>query len=304
MSTRITSNMISRSVLSDLNDVSNRLAKTQQRMSSGKQITRASDDPYGTSRALSLSSDIAATQQYQRNVSEATAWQDVTDAALSKITDAVHRARELAIQGASDAAGQASRTAAAAEIDQLIASVKQEANASYGGRYVFSGTDTDIRPYDVAGNDAYSGDSAIVAREIGPGISVAVNVVGSDLLGQGQLAADGKLLNVLRDLSDHLKSGTVVDMNTLRSTDLKGLDTNLDALSQARATVGATTNRLESADSRLQEVEGSVTKLLSDVEDADMAKTAVDYSMQQSVYQSALHAGANIVQQSLLDFLR
>ncbi|MEA2440098.1 MAG: flagellar hook-associated protein 3 FlgL [Thermoleophilaceae bacterium] len=305
MSSRITSNMISRSVLSDLNEVSQRLSKTQQRMSSGKQITRASDDPYGTSRALTLRGDIEGTQQYQRNVNEATAWANVTDAALAKVTEAVHRARELAVQGASDAAGQAARSAAAAEIDQLIQSVKQEANASYGGRYVFSGTNTDIRPYDVsAASDAYSGDTGVVAREIGPGVSVPVNVLGIDLLGQGQIAADGKLLNVLRDLSDHLKSGTVADMNTLRSADLKGLDTSLNAINQARATVGATTNRLESADGRLQEVEESLTKLLSDVEDADMAKTYVDFSMQQSVYQSALRAGANIVQQSLLDFLR
>jgi flagellar hook-associated protein 3 FlgL len=305
MSTRITSNMISRSVLNDLNEVSQRLSKTQQRMSSGKQITRASDDPYGASRALTLRGDIEGTQQYQRNVNEATAWENVTDAALAKITEAVHRARELALQGANDSAGQSARNAAAAEIDQLIQSVKQEANASYGGRYVFSGTNTDIRPYDVAAaSDIYSGDAGIVAREIGPGVSVPVNVLGIDLLGQGQLAADGKLLNVLRDLSDHLKSGTVVDMNTLRSTDLKGLDASLDAINQARATVGATTNRLESADGRLQEVEESLTKLLTDVEDADMAKTYVDFSMQQSVYQSALKAGANIVQQSLLDFLR
>jgi flagellar hook-associated protein 3 FlgL len=304
MSTRITSGMIQRSVLADLNDVSNRLAKTQQRMSSGKQITRPSDDPYGTSRALSLRTDIAGTQQYQRNVGEATAWQSVTDSALSKITEAVQRARDLAVQGASDSAGQAARNAAAAEIDQLIESVKQEANASYGGRYVFSGTKTDTAPYAVAGADTYLGDTAAVARQIGPGVSVQVNVIGQSLLGDGQAAGDGKLLDVLRDISDHLKSGVVADANTLRTTDLKNLDLNLDALSQARATVGATTNRLESADSRLQEVEGSLTKLLSDVEDADMAKTYTDFSMQQSVYQSALQAGANIVQQSLLDFLQ
>jgi flagellar hook-associated protein 3 FlgL len=304
MSTRITSNMIQRSVLADLNDISNRLSKTQQRMSSGKQITRPSDDPYGTSRAPSLRTDIAGTQQYQRNVGEATAWQSVTDSALSKITEAVQRARDLAVQGASDSAGQAARNAAAAEIDQLIESVKQEANASYGGRYVFSGTKTDTAPYAVAGADTYLGDTAAVARQIGPGVSVQVNVIGQSLLGDGQAAGDGKLLDVLRDISDHLKSGVVADANTLRTTDLKNLDLNLDALSQARATVGATTNRLESADSRLQEVEGSLTKLLSDVEDADMAKTYTDFSMQQSVYQSALQAGANIVQQSLLDFLQ
>jgi flagellar hook-associated protein 3 FlgL len=304
MSSRITNQMISRSVLSDLNEVSQRLSKTQQRMSSGKQITRASDDPYGTSRALTLRGDVAGTQQYQRNVSEAVAWQSVTDSALSKITESLHRAHELTIQGASDSAGPAARAAAAAEIDQLIEAVKQEGNASYGGRFVFSGTATSTRPYVIGGSDAYAGDSGTVAREIGPGVSVQVNVLGSAVLGSGQGAADGKLLNVLRDISDHLKSGTTADANLLRSTDLARLDTNLDLISQARATVGATTNRLESADGRLQELEESTTKLLSDVEDADMAKTYVDFSMQQSVYQSALRAGGNIVQQSLLDFLR
>jgi len=304
MGTRVTQLMTSRSILADLNEVSTRLAQTQRRMSSGKEITRPSDDPYGTSRALTLRGDVAGARQYQRNVGEATAWQDVTDAALSKIADAVHRARELAIQGASDAAGQAARAAAAAEIDQLIDAVKQEASASYGGRYVFAGTATGTRPYSSGAADAYLGDNGNIAREIGPGVSVQVNVRGSDLLGSGQAAGDGKLLDVLRDVAQHLRGGTVADANTLRTTDLVGLDRNLDAINQARATVGATTNRLESAGSRLMELEESLTKLLSDVEDADMAKTLVDFSMQQSVYQSALHAGATIVQQSLLDWLR
>jgi flagellar hook-associated protein 3 FlgL len=304
VSTRITTQMISRSVLADLNDVSNRLAKTQQRMTSGKQITRASDDPYGASRALTLRGELGATQQYQRNVSEASAWQDVTDSALSTITDVLHRAQQLTVQGASDGAGPAARVAGAQEIDQLIESVKQAANASYGGRFVFAGTATNVRPYVVGGSDTYAGDTGVVAREIGPGVSVQVNVLGSAVIGSGQGAADGKLLNVLRDISQHLKSGTVVDANTLRTTDLKGLATSLDTLSTIRATVGATTNRLASATGRLQQVEESTTKLLSDVEDADMAKTYTDFSMQQTVYQSALKAGANIVQQSLLDFLR
>jgi flagellar hook-associated protein 3 FlgL len=301
---RITNQMISRSVLSDLNDVSNRMSQTQQRLSSGKQITRPSDDPYGTSRALTLRSDVAGTQQYQRNVGEAVAWQNITDAALSKINDAVQRARELTVQAATDSAGQAARSSAAQEIDQLIETVKGEANASYGGRYVFSGTKTDTKPYAVGGSDAYAGDTGSVAREIGPGVSVQVNVLGNSLLGDGQAAGDGKLLDTLRDLADHLRGGTTADADALRNGDLKALDTNLAAITQARATVGATTNRLESADSRLSQVEESTTKLLSDVEDADMAKTMVDFSMQQNVYQSALRAGSNIIQQSLLDFLR
>jgi flagellar hook-associated protein 3 FlgL len=135
-------------------------------------------------------------------------------------------------------------------------------------------------------------------------VAVNVNVVGQSLLGDGQSSGDGKLLDVLRSVAQHMRGGTTADANTLRTTDLKGLDANLDALTQSRATVGATTNRLEAADSRLAQVEESTTSLLSNVEDADMAKTLIDFSMQQNVYQSALRAGSNIIQQSLLDFLR
>jgi len=304
MSGRITNMMISRSVLTDLNDISSQLAKTQQKMSSGKEITRPSDNPYGTSRALSLRSDLDGTQQYQRNIGEATAWQNITDAALSKINDAVQRARELTIQASTDSAGQAARNAAAQEIDQLIETIKGEANASYGGSYVFSGTATNTKPYAVGGADAYAGDSGTVAREIGPGVSVTINAIGQTVLGDGQAAGDNKLLDVLRDIGDNLRGGTTADANALRGTDLQRLDANLATLTQTRATVGATTNRLEAADARLQQVEETTTKLLSDVEDADMAKTYIDFSMQQNVYQSALRAGSNIIQQSLLDFLR
>jgi flagellar hook-associated protein 3 FlgL len=306
MSGRITNLMISRSVLTDLNDVSARLSKTQQKMSSGKEITRPSDNPYGTILALTLRSDLDGTQQYQRNIGEAVAWQNITDAALSKINDAVQRARELTIQASTDSAGQAARSAAAQEIDQLIETIKGESNASYGGAYVFSGTKIDQKPYALGTPvaDGYLGDTGNVAREIGPGVSVNVNVIGQTLLGDGQGAADNKLLDVLRDITDDLRGGTVANGNNLRGTDLQRLDTNLAALTQTRATVGATTNRLEAADARLAEVEETTTKLLSTVEDADMAQTLVDFSMQQNVYQSALRAGSNIIQQSLLDFLR
>jgi flagellar hook-associated protein 3 FlgL len=304
MSSRVTNSMISRSVLADLNEVSQRLAKTQRKLSSGKELMRPSDDPYGASRALTMRSSLEGSRQYQRNVGEAIGWQEVTDVALSKMSDTVMRVRELVVQGASDSAGKTAREAISAEIDQLVESLKQEANASYSGRYVFSGTATNTRPYTIGGVDTFAGNTAAVAREIGPGVSVQVNVVAQDVLGNGQGAADGLLLDVIRDVTDHLRSGTVTDMNTLRTTDLKALTTALDELSKIRATVGATTNRLETADARLQEVEESTTKLLSDVEDADMAKTMVEFSMQQSVYQSALQSGANIVQASLLDFLR
>jgi flagellar hook-associated protein 3 FlgL len=72
----------------------------------------------------------------------------------------------------------------------------------------------------------------------------------------------------------------------------------------ARALNGARQNRLDAALSRLAEVEESTLKQLSDTEDADIAKTLIDFSSQQAAYQAALKAGASIVQASLMDFLR
>jgi flagellar hook-associated protein 3 FlgL len=305
MTQRITHQMLARTVLIDVNRSADRLARTQSKLSSGREITRPSDDPYGTGRAMSLSSDLEATHQHQRNVSDALAWQTVTDVALGKITDTLQRARELTVQGASDAAGPLARENLAAEIDQLIESVKQEASSSYGGRFVLAGSATQTRPYSpgVAG-DTYAGDASPIAREIGPGVSVVVNVIASDVLGNGQAAGDDRLLDVLRDVADHLRSGTVADGNALRTTDLSRLDDNLGELVRIRATVGATGNRLEAAGARLDEVEETTGKLLSETEDADFAKTLIDFSLQQNAYQAALRSGANIVQASLLDFLR
>lgn len=302
---RITHQMVSRAVLTDVHRNAERLARTQAKLSSGREISRPSDDPYATSRALSLRSDLEATRQHQRNVSDALAWQGVTDVALGKVTDTLQRVRELTVQGASDAAGPLARESIAAEIDQLVEALKQEASASYGGRYVLSGTATQTRPYAPgAAGDAYAGDAGTIAREIGPGVAINVNVVAADLLGSGQAAADGRLLHVLRDVAGHLRGGTTADADALRTTDLVRLDANLNELLRLRAASGATGNRLATAASRLAEVEETTTRLLSETEDVDFAKAMVDFSLQQNAYQAALRSGANIVQASLLDFLR
>ena len=109
---------------------------------------------------------------------------------------------------------------------------------------------------------------------IGAGVSVAVNVTIQGLLGDGQAAADNKLLDVMRDIAENLRGGTTADAEALRGTDLERLDTNLDELTRVRAVIGATTNRLESAGTRLDELEESSVDLLSNVEDADMAEDA------------------------------
>ncbi|HMJ01908.1 MAG TPA: flagellar hook-associated protein FlgL [Conexibacter sp.] len=300
---RVTTLMTSRSVVRDLNDGLGRLSDLQRRLSSGKQITRPSDDPYGTSRALALRGELAGLEQHQRTVAEGIGWLNTSDTALGQVSDSLQRVRELLVQAGNDAAGSQARNAIADEVDELIDGIKQEANVQYGGRYVFSGTATDTAPWPLGGPDSYAGDRGTITREIGPQVEIPINIDLQALLGDGQAARDDGLLHVLRDVSDHLRGGTAADADALRTTDLRRLDANLDVLNGIRAEVGARTNRLAVAEARLGSLEVNASRLLSETEDADMAQTITDYTTQQAAYTAALRAGSNIVQSSLLDFL-
>src|SRR6476619_5212331 len=115
--------------------------------------------------SMTTRSVLAGVKQHQRNVDEAQSWMSVTSTTLSSITDLAQKARELTVQGATDTLSQSGRDAIADQIDQLIAGMKQEGNATYDGRYVLGGSRTNTPPFDstltktdpsVATNDAYS----------------------------------------------------------------------------------------------------------------------------------------------------
>jgi flagellar hook-associated protein 3 FlgL len=305
---RITTSMVQRNVLSDLNTLQSKLAKTQAKAASQKEITRPSDDPFKTSQAMALRSSIGANEQFGRNIEDSKGWMDSTESALDSVTQFVKRAQDLVLQGGTDTSDADARKAIALEIDQIIQGVKETANASYGGRYIMSGTATSTPPYALGADDAYKGNQggldpsvAGIVREIGPGVTMTINAVGSELLGDGAGSGDGKLLSVLRDISTHLKGG---DSAALRGADATALQNQLNSVLEVRARNGAQTNRLDAATSRLDQINTTLANQLSETEDADFAKTLIEFNSQSAAYNAALKAGANIVQASLMDFLR
>lgn len=70
-----------------------------------------------------------------------------------------------------------------------------------------------------------------------------------------------------------------------------------------RAEVGAKSNRLEAMSSKNEEETYNMTELLSKTQDIDIAEKYMEYSTMSSVYTASLKVGAQILQQSILDFL-
>jgi len=106
--------------------------------------------------------------------------------------------------------------------------------------------------------------------------------------------------------------GTVMVLqNALENNDQEGagmllahIDNALQHLLNQRASVGARDVRLESTDIRLINRDLGFIKLLSDVEDADLARLVTQLATYENNYQAALMASARIIQPTLLDFLR
>jgi flagellar hook-associated protein 3 FlgL len=290
---RITSGMNQRHVLADLQRVQERLSQAQSQVSSGKRVEKPSDDPLAAARATRLHADIDATDAYSTTVEESKSWLDASDAALTSLTSVVQRVRELTVQGANGATSDAGRQSIKAQVDQLIEEAKTTLNSAYDGRYIFSGTATDTPPYSAATGDAYQGDASPVVRQIGPGVSVQVNVTGDDVL--------SGLLPTLRTLSAHLAAN---DTASLGTSDLQAIDAAFDNLTAKRGQVGAVTNRVDAAGTRLDDTTDITTAFLSKTQDADLPQALTDLSAQQTALQAALRGGASLIQQSLMDFLR
>jgi flagellar hook-associated protein 3 FlgL len=298
---RITDNMLVASTLSGIQSSLHRLDQTQQELSTGLKINQPSDDPYGTSLSMQLQGQISQLTQFTGNVNDATSWTSASSTALSNIDNMVQRIRELVVGAANGTNSASDLQASASEVQQLTAAIKQEANATYNGQYIFSGTATGTAPYLSGANDTFQGNAGAITRQIGPGTSMNVNSNVSSVLGSG--GGDGKLLDVLGSINADLTSGSPTALASLGATDLSSLDSNTSNLTQMQADVGALQDRLQLATTRIQGLQTSAATELSNTRDADMATVMTQYSTQQAALQAALKAAADIVQPSLLNFL-
>lgn len=303
MSDRITPAMVTSSTLADINSSLEALERTTDEMSSGRTILEPSDNPYGASQVIDLQSQLDGLSDYENDAQSGVAWENTASAAMASINEVVQRVRELVLEAANGTNSHNDLEIIAGEVEQLTESVKQAANAQYAGEYVFAGTATTEPPYEQGPGDEYKGNTETVARAIGPSSSINVSTNISALLGNGEAAEDGKLLDTLRTIAKNLR-GTPEEVKALTSTDLGALDANITTLTDLQAKAGSATDQLQAALSRNEDLQTSIAGALSNVDDTNMAAASIAYANEQAAYDAALRSGATIVQESLLNFLQ
>jgi len=293
---RVTKSMLMNNILNNLHRSNSQIIKFQNQIASGKKINTPSDDPVGTGKALRLQTILRQNEKYIANSGEGIAWLDQTETALGEFTDILNEARELAIYGAGGTLPQESMDALAEKADQLLSHLILVGNTTYGDRYIFAGQDTRVQPFTDSGAGViYNGGTGSVQLEISWGVAMDINITGQTAF------MDTDVFNILQDLSDSLRAG---DTEALSGPVLADIDVATDKILALQAKVGALTTRLELNESRLTDNNTSMTKLLSQTEDADIAEVTMYLSNLQYTYQAALAVGGQILPMTLVDFLR
>ncbi len=141
---RITNKIMQNNSLYNINN--NKISEDQLNtmMSTGKKLTRPSDDPVIAIRALRLRSNVTQlSQYYEKNAKDAESWLNVTADALSTITSVLTDCVKQATKGASKDLTLDDLSIIITQMDALAKEYYSTGNVDYAGRYVFTGFRTD-----------------------------------------------------------------------------------------------------------------------------------------------------------------
>ena len=144
MAMRITNQMVSGNSLRNMQKSMSAVNTRTQQLTTGKKVSKASEDPVTAIRALKLRTTVNQLEQYKKkNIPDANSWLDISTTSLENIKKRITDINEYCVQGSTDSFSTSDRGAIIDSLKQLREMIFDEGNSTYAGRYIFSGYKTD-----------------------------------------------------------------------------------------------------------------------------------------------------------------
>lgn len=256
------------------------LAKSISRLSSGMRINSASDDAAGLGISESLKADITSMAQAQRNSNDGISMSQVAEGGMNQMQGIVSRMRELAVQSSNQTLGSNERGYIQTEFTQLGQEIDRISNVT-----------------DFAGQKLLDGSASA-----GLTLQVGINNTTNDRL---QFKITKLATTTLGSTSLHVGSASLSTATNAQKA-IGVFDRAIQQLSSARASVGATQNRLNVTVSNLAISQQNLSAAQSRITDVDVASETASLTKSQILSQAGLAvlAQANKMPQSALSLLQ
>ena len=270
----INTNTAANAAVRYLNINSSQETSSLSKLSSGSRITSASDDAAGLAISTRISSDVTTLQQAATNASQATAILQTADGGASNISDILARMKSLASESASGTTTDSSRAYINSEFTQLTSEIDSIASGTrYSSQSLLDGTSV-----------FSSGVSVLVGSSSSDTITITLSSLTASSLAVSSL-----------DVSSQSGATSALDM----------LDSAIDTVSAARASIGAQESRFNFSSDSISTQTQNLQSANSAIKDVDIAAEQATLSSAEVKTQAAVSAesAANQMPQYLLKLL-
>jgi flagellar hook-associated protein 3 FlgL len=229
------------------------------------------------------------------------------DTALNQITNAAGGIRE--------AIANALATGHADTLMQEIQSNMQDAvqglNAQYDGKYLFAGGQVNTKPVTVTQLSDLTSPATVASFFQNDNYKLQNKLDDSTTLTTGMLASDigTPLMNSLQAIQDYVAAngpitGTLTDAQiSFLQSQLPTWDTVRSDLTTVTASNGMVQKQVDDSKTNVTGQTNTVTGMIGDITDADMAMAASQLQMAQMAVQAAAHVFQTLQSSSLLSIL-
>jgi flagellin len=269
----INTNLSSLNAQRNLSKSANELSTSMQRLSSGLRVNSAKDDAAGMSIATKMDSQIRGMSQASRNANDGISMIQTADGALSNISDALQRMRELAVQGSNATNGTSEWSNINTEMSALNTEI---------GR--------------IASDTKFNGTALLTSSAVSKDIQVGADSGQKITVSIGANTAYAGLAATAIAVTDA----------TTAAAAISAIDTALAALNTERSSLGTAQNRMGYAISNLATSIENQSAAKSRITDTDYAAETSKLSRSQILQQAgtAMLAQANSAPNSVMSLLR
>lgn len=236
-----------------------------KKISSGKKINSAKDNPLKIEQSENFRMQIRALEMANKNLQDSSSMIQVADSTMGTISEALIRMKELTVQAASETTNEADRNIIQSEIDQLKSYIDDTANNTE-----FNGNKLLVNE-NVTDNSKPKYVEMQIGANVGDSIGIPFFNVSSETLGIDKLDVVNDATKALNSIDEALK-----DVNGCRAkygAVQKRLETSIEITSSSSYIYEKSSSDINDADIALEMAEIARTSILMESATAMMAQS-------------------------------
>ena len=284
------------------------LAKTQTRLSSGKEVVNPSDAPDKATAIQRIKSVLNKQESFASNIDGAENRLIAEETALKGVNDVLTRIKELSIQAANGTLGPRDKELVAIEVEGLTQDLLSLANTQdVNDNYIFSGSRIQIQPFQKSthGDVVYFGDETRNEVQVSEQRYIRFNRTGTDVFGRVLRETDsGETIGKgFFEALGELASG-------IRKSDTSAINQGIDDLDQASFNIAVATaqvgSEMASVNTQREVNEETVLQLrtiLSNLEDLDYSKAVTQMQKDMLALQATQSSFSQISNLNLFNYI-